>query len=318
MKKRLGIIILTALFLTFTVLLASCDNAGDADKNKDTTDPSNQTSETTDTTKDSEKPADSTEPTDQTEDPAGDPVDPEDPSDELEIDNSETQIGVLEQEYIGDNIAEILWITYDGDQDALKEFNGKNPEIEMLNNSIKNGVLKTYNDFMANYDAENGGGIEIKSYPFTDGKWVQIVITYFEYPIYGTDGTLESYNFNKTKNYYMTVDDAMAELELTKETISDKVKELWEPEMETMSITEVEPKGFLIKQGVNGPYTMFLLEVTIDNTESEPWTSFYAYIPQFDEFSQLNAPCLFDPYDMDGMDVIYGVNEPLFYMQARE
>jgi hypothetical protein len=226
-----------------------------------------------------------------------------------EIDNSETGIMVITQEYIGDNIAEILMLKYDGSQPEFEQYNWKNPEIEMINLTIKSGIQQMYNDFMN--DRANGGDdfydwIEIKSYPFTSENYVQIVTTSIIYPTYGTDGDITSYNFDKNKNKWITLDDAMKEWGLTKETITENVKKLYVPEDPSTYIKEVTPTGFLMRYATD-PYIIFLLEVTTDNPESIEWKSFYAYEPnvltrQLDEFYKLNNNCLFDPYDMDIME----------------
>jgi hypothetical protein len=169
----------------------------------------------------------------------------------------------------------------------------------MLNNSIKFGIQQIYNDFMANRGED---WIEIKSYPFTSDEYLQIVTTYRTLPADGTDGEITSYNVSKKENRYITVDDAMNDLGLTEEIIAQNVKELYVPEMPSMSVGEVKPKGFLIRQGADSPYTLFLLEVVIENPEADAWRYFFAYIPQLNEFYQLNSQCLFDPYDMDEMD----------------
>ena len=54
-------------------------------------------------------------------------------------------------------------------------------------------------------DRANAGGnwhdwIEIKSYPFTYGDYLQIVTTSVVYPIYGTHGEMTSYNFSRKEN----------------------------------------------------------------------------------------------------------------------
>ena len=233
------------------------------------------------------------------------------------IDNSETEIGIMTQEYIGDNIAEILMIKYDGGQPELEQYNWKNPEIEMINLTIKSGIQQEYNDFM-NDRANNPDWydwIEIKSYPFTSDDYVQIVMTSVIYPTYGTDGDISSYNFSKKENRWITLDDAMDDYGLTNEIITQNVKELYEPEYEGTYIKEVVAKGFLLCYGTD-PYTIFLLEITTDNPEAaDEWKSFYAYEPSFftrelDEFYQLNSYCLFDPYDMDQMDPPLSYGQP--------
>ena len=236
-----------------------------------------------------------------------------------DVDNSQTEIGVMTQEYAGNNIAEILMIFYDGGQPVFEEYNWKNPEIEIINNTIKSGIQQLYNSFMLynnfmnNYNEEESSGwIEIKSYPFTSDEWLQIVTTSVIYPTYGTDGDIESYNFNKTQNRYVTYYDAIEDLGLTEEIIIQNVKDSALDSQindSSISIGEVQIKGFLMIPGESDIYTLFLLEILLENSESTSWKTFYAYVPQLAELYQLSSSCLFDPYDMDEM------NPPLSYAQ---
>jgi len=196
----------------------------------------------------------------------------------VEIPPAETdgpEIGIMTQEYIDDNIAEILMITYDGE----------NPEIESINNIIKNTIRQTYDEFMENRTDDR---IIIKSYPFTSDDYLQIITTDVVYPIYGTDGNITSYNFSKKENKYITLSYIMEKLELTDEIITENVKELYAPEALTIYIDEVTPKGFLIMPD----HTLLLLEVLIENTEAAAWKYFYTYSPELYEFNKLDLEAL--------------------------
>lgn len=221
------------------------------------------------------------------------------------IDNSETVITMMLQEYIGDNIAEIPMLQYDGTSPALKEFGGKNPEIEMINNEIKYGILQTYNEFMD--EGSDVYWMEIKTYPFTSDRYLQTVMTSIVYPNYGTDGTMWSYNFDKVENRRVSLEEVMAKLKLTKSIITENVINLYSPESKSISISKVEPVGFLISDGFEGQVTQILLEVTVDNTEADSWICFYSYTPELEELKSLDGRYLFDPWSMDQMQ------PPLYY-----
>lgn len=218
------------------------------------------------------------------------------------INNDNSKIGVMTQEYAGDNIAEILMITYDGGQPALVPFNYKNPEIEALNRTIKLDHQQKYEDFMENNHDERT--IEIKSYPFTSEDYLQIVMTSAVYPVYGTDGELSSYNFNKKENRYMDLADVMTKLGLDENTLTHRVRNLYVPTEPSQSVGAVAAAGFLIRQGPSGPINQLLLEVVIEQAGAEPWKHFFAYTPALNELIQLNPHCLFDPDDMDRMDPV--------------
>lgn len=218
------------------------------------------------------------------------------------IDNSRTAIALTTQEYNGGNIVEIPMIVYDGENPQLASYDGKNQEIERINDDIKNGIQQTYNTFLSN---AQDGNIEIKTYPFSNETYLQIVMTYIEYPSYGSDGKMWSYNFNKKENRYITLEEQMESVGLTADALAEKVKAKYTPESDTLSIGTVTPVGFLLRDGD----THFLLEVQINNTESSPWTCFYSYAPQLDELLRLNSVCLFDPSAMDVTD------PPLSYLR---
>ncbi len=224
------------------------------------------------------------------------------------INNENTVIGVMTQEYIGDNIAEILAIHYDGGQPALAGFGCKNPEAESLNLTVRSGIQQLYYDFMAN--SRDGEWIEIRSYPFTSERYLQIVTTAAVYPAYGTDGDMWSYNFDKQDNRFMNLEEVLSELNLNERRLTRQVKTLYVPEVPSLSVGEVKATGFLIIQGPSGPVTQLLLTVVLENSAGEPWKRFFAYTPALNELISLNSQCLFDPYDMDQM------NPPLAYQQA--
>jgi len=202
------------------------------------------------------------------------------------------EIGVMTQEYVGENIAEILMIKHDG----------KNPEIDKVNDRIRSELQKPYEDHKM---ADDGYWMEIKSYPFTSGDYLQIVATYITFPIYGTDGDITSYNYSKKENRQITLEDAMGQHGLTAKTIEQNAKKLFKPEDPSTHIEKVVPKGFLMR-GAADPYIVFLLEVDIDHPGAGDWKYFYAYEPDAasgeGKLYELDSRCLFDPSEMDKMD----------------
>ena len=229
----------------------------------------------------------------------------------VKIDNSSARITAMTQEYIGDNIAEILMISYDGGQPGLEQYGGKNPEIEAFNNTIKFGIQQTYNDFRDT--ADDVSWIEIRSYPFTGENYLQIVTTCCTYPSYGTDGDLYSYNFDLKENRFMSVDDVLEQLQLDRARVAEDVRSLVEDGYDDgTTVDDVNIAGFLIVQGPSGPVTQLLLQVNIEYPGADTWDSFFGYTPELGELAALNSYCLFDPYDMDQMD------PPLTYQMEPE
>jgi hypothetical protein len=208
------------------------------------------------------------------------------------IDNSKTYVGMMVQEYIGDNIAEIPMIFYDADQEALAGYDYHNPEIDRLNTHITDNIALPYNEFMSEYDAtERGGWMEIRAYPFSDERYIQIVMTCISYPSYGTDGEIVSCNFDREANEWVELDDALERLGLTRESLVDDayqaVKAEWTeypgdadgpraPWIDpNLSIEDMAVKGF---RYLNSATTEFYLEVLIDNTAADAWKYFYRYV----------------------------------------
>jgi hypothetical protein len=200
----------------------------------------------------------------------------------------DAKIAVMTQEYEGDNIAEILKIEYDGE----------NPEIAAINSDISNDVYQRYSDFKTGGEQE-GNWMETRAYPFTGDDYLQIVMTQVEYPIYGTDGEIWSYNFDRRENARVLLADVMNALELTEDALTQRIKELYTPEFPSQSVGAVSARGFRI---LPDGQTQLLLRVTVENSEAEPWDSFYGFIPQTGELLPLNKECLFAPEEMDRMD----------------
>lgn len=216
------------------------------------------------------------------------------------------RIGFMTQEYIGDNIAEIPYIEYDGET---------NPEIESINRSLNQGIQQVYDGFMETADED--AWIEIKSYPFTSERFLQAVVTHVVYPTYGTDGDMLSVNYDKVSEVWLSTEAALEYAELRAEDLVHNVTGLFEPEYPSQSVGEVKVSGFLVHEypeEIDGDslFIEFLLEITVENSEAEPWKSFYSYTPRLESLFRLNSSCLFDPFDMDQAD------PPLFYQTTGE
>lgn len=197
-------------------------------------------------------------------------------------------ITFMTQDYSNDNIVEIPYLSYDG---------ATNYEIESINRSLVQGIQQIYNTFLEN--KSDNEWIEIKSYPFTHDNTIQIVVTYCTFPIYGTDGTLFSINYDKVAKKLLTTNDMLQKLGLSKENIVQNVKNLFVPETNSQYVGNVNISGFIMLPGYDKTYTHFLLEVVVENNDAEPWNRFYSYSPELNELTELNNYCLFDPSELD-------------------
>jgi len=203
------------------------------------------------------------------------------------------RIGFMVQEYIGNNIAEIPYIEYDGE---------KNEQIDAINRSLNQGIRQRYEEFMGSLEEGDPRWIEIKSFPFTSEQRLQVVVTSAIFPNYGTDGSMFSINYDKVKDEWLTLDYALGVEGLDRESLFEQVRSLFEPEASTQSVGEINLAGFIEYEGDAGHYIQFLLEITVLNEAAEPWTHSYSIVPQFDSLFQMDASVMFEPGDMDQMD----------------
>ena len=230
--------------------------------------------------------------------------------DDVEIDNSQTRIEIMLQEYEEQVIAELLMISYDGQQAALEEFGGENPEIELINNEIMAGPLQMYQDYQNGDLAEQADSIDIHSYAFSDEEFLQIITTCTVFPETQPElyTRLWSYNFSKSENKWITVDEILDEYHITREDVSAAFNSLYQSDYDNETVVGVEVAGFLINRVPATPKTHFLLEVTLE-MESDPYKSFFLYTPDNEEIEALTPGSAFSPdyYDMDSFDT------PLLY-----
>ena len=232
-----------------------------------------------------------------TKKPAAPPTDaPTDAPEEVPaVDNSETAVSMLLQDYDGDNIAEIPVITYDGSQSALAATGGRNHEIDALNLDLKS-IQKTYNAFKVRADAYSW--MEIELYPFVSDDAIQFVLVSNEYPTYGTDGQISSYYFDLQANAYVTLPEMMERLALEEGTVKANVRDLFLPIHDGVTLEEIEVSGFVF---YDGQYR-FLLRLLIAVEGADSWWQFYEYAPAAQMLSQLGGRTLFDPALLYYMD----------------
>ena len=214
------------------------------------------------------------------------------------------------QKYYAQNIVEIL---------ELKD-SAKNSEIDAFNNAVRATVGEFY-DAYAKQSAENPGygetyWVEIRSYPFENENFLQVVTSYIEYPAYGTSGEIASFNYDRKNNRFITLADILREYGYTENSLAERVKEWWTPDEGFHSIADIKAKGFIIFEGSWGRDVQILLEVELDaRPEADTWTYFYSF-SLFDDKQELRNPldqmtedCLFDPISVVMMKPPLRINE---------
>ena len=220
------------------------------------------------------------------------------------INNDDTFVDMMEQNYERENIVEIPMIMYDGQQPTLAEYGGKNPEIEMLNNDIKANLMLPYNDFEDSDDKDSW--IQIRTYPITNNQMIQLIISNMLCPNYGTDGDIVSYNFDKTKNEWVGLDTVFEQLGISRNTIETGAKNAFVPEYEGEYVDNVEVQGF---RYINGDSVDFFLKIFVINPDADPWNGLYrySYTPKSQTLNKLNME---QPFNVSELDVM---NPPLYY-----
>ena len=203
---------------------------------------------------------------------------------------------IMQEYYEGDDIVEIPHFEYDG---------AKNDVIDGINRLFNQGLRMRYEEFNANRSSYET--MEIRTYPFTDERYAQVVVTsikYSLYPDFRWSGTVESVNYDKFKINWIQFSD----LGMKEDEILAEVRKFYMLENENAVIDSVKVTGFLLRLrgGETDYFTEILLEITA-NSGVHP--SFYSYCPDTGEF-YLFDPSAFLPFNHADMD---HMEPPLYY-----
>lgn len=163
---------------------------------------------------------------------------------------------------------------------------------DIINQQIQ-GFAQGYEELLQ--DSTQAG--EIKTYPFLDDQYLQIVMTRVTYPIYGTYGKLVSFCYDWKADRLMTLQTIMEQHGLTKENLKEKFEKgaYFTP---PLPVKQMTPVGFvLLPQGLQ-----LFVEVQVANQYTDDWTYLYTYRQDRDDFVQYGNVVLFDsqvPLAMD-------------------
>ena len=199
------------------------------------------------------------------------------------------------QKYDARNIVEIL---------ELKD-SAKNAEVDAFNKAVRATVGKFYDAYAKNSknpEYRETYWVEIRSYPFTNENFLQVVTSYVELPTYGSSGEIVSFNYDRKRGRFINLSDILKEYGYTEKTLAERVKKWYTPDEGFHSIAGIKPKGFVIFEGSWGRDVQILLEVELDaRPDADTWVYFYSF-SLFDDKQALRNPlvqltedCLFDP-----------------------
>ena len=144
-----------------------------------------------------------------------------------------TGVAMEHQEYPGNNIYEI------------PRFEGESKEAVELNVAI----YEQMSPYFTGWESVRNDEVfwyEVKSYPVCGRRYKQVVTTAIEYPNYGTDGDVFSFCYDSKKGRQLTLDDALGQAGVSRETAMQRVGTLMTPYLfEGDLVIEVSFPGFV-------------------------------------------------------------------------
>lgn len=204
------------------------------------------------------------------------------------------------QSYENGSIVEIPRLYYNSESRFLSEQGGEIPDIKLINSSIEKSFKANYEQFRKE---KRKGCIDIRTYPFDSERYVQLVITYNEYPTYGTDGFLQSFCFDKLKNELITAEERLRHDSITLPELKEKAKELYTSEYEGDFLSDASLSGFVILED----RTLYLMTLTVRNENSPTRILFYSLSLSENSLKRLDKDMLFDKGLLSRLD------PPLYY-----
>ena len=213
------------------------------------------------------------------------------------------QIKMLVQEYGGgedryDGIVEIPVFSIGGSQADLEDFN-----------RVMQEMADEYAQFKESTDFQQGyRWAEIKSYPRTDGQYVQVALTKNYYPTYGTMGEVYSCCFDLEEQRVLMLQDFYDRFGVTQEGLADLFRQTVGEPYEGDILVEFRPCAFLLLDDGGELYCRAFYE----NQESGNRDELYCYSTVTSTFQLLDGTRLTDASQLDEM------SPPLSYGQETQ
>lgn len=145
----------------------------------------------------------------------------------------------------------------------------RNEAVEELNARISYEIMEFA---MAKEDKQEWH--EICSYPVTNSKYVQVVVTYSRWPNYGTEGKLSTYNYDVANMVAMELEDALKLSNKSFEELFSGIEAAYVPENPGDVYDRAEYDGFFVLP--NGSVD-FYVTLYVTNPETEPFNRIVAY-----------------------------------------
>lgn len=115
---------------------------------------------------------------------------------------------------------------------------------------------------------------EIRSYPVTSEKYVQVLMTCLECPNYGTCGDLRTYNYDISRESAMKKMDALNHSGITEDELLEAVQGAYVEKDDGIYYDHAEYCGFIMLEDGS---VDFYLKVYFGNEQAEPFDEFASY-----------------------------------------
>lgn len=144
-----------------------------------------------------------------------------------------------------------------------------NKAVEDLNSRISYEIME-----FAMAKEEKGQWHEICSYPYTNTKYVQVVVTYARKPSENSEGNLSTYNYDVNNSIAMGLEDALDVCQMKIEDLYSEVEAAYTPLKDGDVYDGAEYDGFFIKS--DGTVD-FYMTISINNSTNGAHSRIAAY-----------------------------------------
>lgn len=154
----------------------------------------------------------------------------------------------------------------------------ENPDLSPVNGPLEK-LRREWESFRDSAEHENGGWWEVRSYPYSNRDWVQVVVHTASYPAYADQGRLLSANFDRKTGKAVTVGEALERFSLTPEALGERLSALdlaalLEMPDARLTLRELEPAAF---RGRKDGSAVVFVRVLLDMVDNDDYRAILAY-----------------------------------------
>lgn len=206
-----------------------------------------------------------------------------------------TGVSMEYQEYVGENIYEI------------PRFDGESEEAVRLNLSI----YEQMTPYFTGWESVKNDEVywyEVRSYPVCGQRYKQVVVTAIEYPNYGTDGDVFAFCYDSKKNRQLTLEDALGQAGVLRETVMQRVGQLMTPYlMEGDLVIEISFPGFVFIED----RLHVIARAFVENELASEHDELYVYSVEGDTLREYVGDYLLPPEVCDRLEPELYIHRPV-------